>query len=64
MRTSRARAGDDHPGFVATTVRIVWVLLLTATGVVGTILWSASATCELPCRIEPRPPLAALERPR
>jgi hypothetical protein len=57
MRATTGRAHSrigqpSQPGFLATTARIIWVLALTASALVGAILWQARAQCPEPCRID------------
>jgi hypothetical protein len=56
MRATTARLGQSRPGFLATSVRIVWVLTLTISAVVGAVLWQARTQC-------PEPPHQRHDRP-
>jgi hypothetical protein len=51
-RPASRQAAAQPPGFLATTIRIVWVLGLTGSALVGAILWQARAQCPEPCRID------------
>jgi hypothetical protein len=55
-----SRAGRSRPGFIATTARILWVLCLTFTALVGGILWQAHTQCPEPCWINGLTPVEAL----
>jgi hypothetical protein len=63
MRATTARLGQSRPGFLATSVRIVWVLTLTISAVVGAVLWQARTQCPEPCRINGMTAPQALKGP-
>jgi hypothetical protein len=54
------RLAKPRPGFIATTLRIVWVLLLTTGTLVGGVLWQARRQCPEPCWIDGLTPVEAL----
>jgi hypothetical protein len=53
-----------HEGFLKRLTRVVFVLGLTGTAVVGGILWQANRLCPHPCSQDGSyPPVALKQRP-
>jgi hypothetical protein len=60
-RVAAPRGGArPHPGFIRTTARILWVLALTGSTLVGGILYQAHRQCPEPCWIDGLTPVEAL----
>jgi hypothetical protein len=57
----RAVAGRvrQRPSFGWRLARVVWVLMVTLSALVGGILWQAPGPCPAPCRLDARPLLDA-----
>ncbi len=70
MRVQKVR--EVRPGLFARLFRVVWVVSLTGTALVGGVYWVGKSHCPDPCRIDgpqvaaqqPVPPQAVMRTPK